>query len=179
MDQRIVAKAYAKSIYELADENKVNIVDELNELNILINQNNHFENLLFSEVFSVEEKTAVLNDVFSKLNSSSLVKNIVFFLINEARMGLFPLIYKDVVVLDDDKKGFLRGTIEGSDSEANEEFKNKIVNYLKTKLNKNVELDYAQNANISAGYRVTVEDLQLDASLENQLENFKNSVLNL
>lgn len=179
MDQRIIAKAYAKSIYELATENNVDIVGELNQFNILVNKNNNFENLIFSDVFSAEEKTDVLKTVFSKLNSSSLVKNMLFFLIQEGRVGLFPLIYKDIVVLDDDKKGFLRGIIEGSDTQANEDFKNKIADYLKGKLNKNIELDYVQNSEISAGYRVTVEDLQLDASLENQLENFKNSVLNL
>ena len=34
-----------------------------------------------------------------------------------------------------------------------------------------------QNNNITAGYKVTVEDLQLDASLDNQLEQFKQSIL--
>ena len=54
----------------------------------------------------------------------------------------------------------------------------KITAYLKGKINKDCKLDYVKNGKITAGYRVTVEDLQLDASLDNQLNKFKETVLN-
>ena len=50
--------------------------------------------------------------------------------------------------------------------------------YLQQKLGKEAILEYKKSETVTAGYRVTVEDLQLDASLENQLEKFKDSVLN-
>ena len=178
MNEQIIARAYAKSIIELSDELKVDVAEELTNFNILINKNNNFENLLFSEVFTVDEKTDVLNEVFKKAKVSALVKNSIFFLLNEGRMGIFPLIYKEMVVLDDHRKGFLRGTIEGGDAEVSNEFRTKITAYLEKKMNKKLELNYSQSESITAGYRVTVEDLQLDASLDNQLEKFKETVLN-
>jgi F-type H+-transporting ATPase subunit delta len=88
------------------------------------------------------------------------------------------MIFKDVIVIDDHKKGFLRGTIEGREDQISDEIKNKLKAYLQQKLGKDTVLTYTQKDSMSAGYRVTVEDLQLDASLENQLEKFKESVLN-
>jgi F-type H+-transporting ATPase subunit delta len=178
VNEQIIAKAYAKSIIELSDEQKVDVVEELNNFNILINKNHNFENLLFSEVFSVEEKIDVLGEVFKKSKVSSLVKNSLFFLLQEGRIGIFPMVYKEIVVLDDDRKGFLRGTIEGGDAEVNKDFKAKIKDYLEKKMGKKLELNYSKSDSVTAGYRVTVEDLQLDASLDNQLDKFKETVLN-
>lgn len=177
MKEQIIAKAYAQSIIELAKDAKVDAAKELTDFNVLINENNDLENLLFLDVFTVEEKEDVLKEILSKLNISSVVKNFVSFLVSEKRIGIFPLIFKEVIVIDDHNKGFLRGTIEGSDSDVTPEFKAKMTNYLKDKLGITTELAYVKNDDITAGYRVTVEDLQLDASLDNQLNKFKDSVL--
>ncbi|OUR92934.1 hypothetical protein A9Q84_20710 [Halobacteriovorax marinus] len=177
MKEQIVAKAYAQSLIDLAKEAKVDAAKELTDLNVVINSSNDLENLLFLDVFTVEEKEDVMKEVLSKLSISPIVTNFVNFLISEKRIGIFPLIYKEVIVIDDHNKGFLRGVIEGSDSEVSAEFKAKMTTYLKDKLGINTELTYKQNDNITAGYKVTVEDLQLDASLDNQLTKFKDSVL--
>lgn len=177
MKEQIVAKAYAQSLIELAVEAKVDAAKELTELNVVINENNDLENLLFLDVFTIEEKEVVMKEVLSKLGSSPVVSSFVNFLINEKRIGIFPLIYKEVIVIDDHNKGFLRGVIEGSDSDVSAEFKAKMTAYLKDKLGIKTELTYKVNDEITAGYRVTVEDLQLDASLDNQLAKFKDSVL--
>ena len=39
------------------------------------------------------------------------------------------------------------------------------------------KVSYKKNENITAGFKVTVEDLQLDATVDNQLRHFKSSVL--
>ena len=47
MKEQIVAKAYAQSILELADERKIDVAQELVLLNEVINESNELENLLF------------------------------------------------------------------------------------------------------------------------------------
>jgi F-type H+-transporting ATPase subunit delta len=177
--EQAAAKAYAKAIYELSGEAKINVAEELVALNDAINKCNDLENVLFLEVFTPEEKTSVMAEVMKKLKTSALLTNFVFFLIIEKRIRLFPMIFKNVIVMDDHEKGFLRGTIEGSDESIEKDVKEKIKTYLKDKLGKNCELDYVNSESITAGYRVTVEDLQLDASLDNQLDKFKKDVLSL
>lgn len=178
MSEEKISKAYAKSITDLCDSSNINAADELTKLQELINNSNDLENLIFLDVFTIEEKLSVMNEVISKLELSKIIRAFIQFLLEEKRISILPLIYKEVVVLDDERKGFLRGYIEGSDEELNEEFKTRIVNFLEEKLGKKTELDYVKSDLISAGYKVTVGDLQLDASLENQLNRFKNEIVN-
>ena len=178
MKEAIVSRAYAQSFYELGKEQNVDVADELTRLNVTINSSNDLENVLFIDVFTVEEKEAVANAVMDKLGISTLSKNIVNFLLTEKRMGIFPLIFKELIVLDDHAKGFLRGVVEGREDSIDSEFLTNLKSYLKSKLGKEAELEYKKTDKITAGYRVTVEDLQLDASLDNQLNQLRNEILN-
>ena len=178
MKEQIIAKAYAQSLVELSEELKLDLAGELTKLNETINKSNDLETLLFLDVFTADEKRSVLDTVMDKLALSQITKNFIQFLIQEKRIGLMPLVFKNVIVIDDHKKGFLRGTIEGSEDSVPADVKEKLKTYLQQKLGKEAILEYVKNENVSAGYKVTVEDLQLDATLENQLEKFKESVLN-
>jgi F-type H+-transporting ATPase subunit delta len=178
MKEQIIAKAYAQSIVELGVELKLDLVKELTTLTEAINKCNDLETLLFLDVFTAEEKLSVLNEIMKKLELSQITQNFMQFLISEQRIGLMPMIFKNVIVIDDHNRGFLRGTIEGSEETIPADVKEKLKIYLQNKLGREPILEYKKSENVTAGYRVTVEDLQLDASLENQLEKFKDSVLN-
>lgn len=177
MSLQNISWTYAKAITQLAEEKQLDIAKELTEFSLLINKNNDFETVLFSDVFTIEEKKDVLAEVIKKFKISPMVSDFLNFLLQEKRIGVFPLVFKDVVVIDDEKRGFLRGIIEGPGTSIDEEQKKKIISYLKVKLHKEVELEFVPSTQITAGYRVTVEDLQLDASLENQLDKLKESLL--
>lgn len=177
MKERTVAKTYAQAILELGNEQKVDVAKDLEAILGMVNSSNELENLLFLDVFTAKEKTSVLGELFQKANISGLVANYIEYLVEANRISLLPMITKEVIVYDDHVKGFLRGTIEGAEDSVDEAFKTQITNYLKNKLGKEPTLNYQKNENISAGYRVTVEDLQLDASIDNQLDKFKQTVL--
>lgn len=178
MKEQIIAKAYAQSIVELATELKQDLIGDLTKLTEVINKSNELETLLFLDVFTNEEKLSVLNVVMTKLGLAQTTINFMQFLVEQKRIGLMPMIFKNVIVIDDHNKGFLRGTIEGSEDSIPADVKEKLKAYLQQKLGKEAILEYKKSETVTAGYRVTVEDLMLDASLENQLDQFKNSVLN-
>lgn len=177
MKEKAVARVYAKSLLELGDEKKVDIAGELTKLTEVINKSNELENVLFLDLFTLEEKKVVFTEIANKLALSPITTETVKFLIDEKRIGILPLIVKEVIVMDDERKGFMKGIIEGTDVQIDPSFKAKIEGFLKNKFGREPQLEYVQNPNISAGYKVTVEDLQLDASLDNQLEQFKQSIL--
>jgi len=168
-----LVRAYARAVIELGEKNKIDVAKELTILTELINGSNALENLLFLDVFTIEEKEDVLKAIFKKAKLSSLVSNFILFLSQESRLSDFPSIYKEVIVIDDDKKGFLRGVIEGSEDGINSTDQKILVKYIENRLGKKATFEYKQNENITAGYRVTVEDLQLDATVDNKLEEFK------
>ncbi len=177
MKEQAVARVYAKSLLELGDEKNVKIADELTKLTEVINKSNDLENVMFLDLFTLEEKKVVFMEVAKKLDLSQITTETVKYLIDEKRIGILPLIFKEIIVMDDERRGFMKGTIEGTDVQIDPAFKAKIESFLKKKFGREPHLDYVQNNKISAGYKVTVEDLQLDASLDNQLEQFKQSIL--
>lgn len=177
MKEQIVAKAYAQAIIDLGQEKKIDTAGELTNLQETINTSNDLENVLFLDVFTIEEKQKVFEAISKKLNLNQVVHNFVDYLIQSKRIGILPLIYKEVIILDDYEKGFIRGTVEGAEKDIDVAFMNQIKAFLKTKIGKNPELQYVQNNNLTAGFKITVDDFQLDATIDNQLEQFKNSIL--
>lgn len=177
MKEQSIAKVYAQSLLELGEEKKVDVACELIKLTEVINSSNDLENVLFLDVFTPEEKKTVFNDVSKKLKISPLSKGVVSFLIEEKRINLLPLIVKEVTVIDDAKNGFIRGTVEGTDKDISKNDLEIIKAYLKQRVSKEPILEYKKNENITAGFKVTLDDLQLDASLDTQLEHFKQTVI--
>jgi len=173
-----VAKAYANAIYDLGKDQGVDIVGDLTKLQEAINTNNNLENVLYLEVFTEEEKKAVIADVLTKLGVNNLVKNLIQYLTNEKRMNIFPSVYKELIVRDDHEKGFLKGNIEGNEATLSAETRKTLEDFVQKVLNKKVQLKYEMRADVAAGYKITVEDLQLDATIENQLKRFEETVLN-
>ena len=66
MKEQITAKSYAKSIMELGDSSKIDVATELLNFNLLINECNDLENVLYLDIFTFEEKQSVLNEVINK-----------------------------------------------------------------------------------------------------------------
>lgn len=178
MKDKNIAKVYANTIIELGKENNVNMADELIKLTELINSSNDLENVLFLDVFTEEEKQSVFTAIADKIGVASTLVSIIKYLIKERRIALLPLITKEVIVIDDEEKGFLKGTIEGATDSISEEFKSNLLTAIKKHLG-SVEpvLEYVKNEEITAGYKVTVGDLQLDATVDNQLKSFKETIL--
>jgi F-type H+-transporting ATPase subunit delta len=177
MKEQIIAKSYAQAAIVLGKEKKFEIAKEFTKLQELINGSNDLENVLFLDVFTIDEKKNVFNALAGKAGLNSIVSHFVDYLIQEKRIGLLPMIYKELIVLDDHEKGFLRGTIEGSEASLDQAILAQIKTALKNKIGKEADITYVQNKNLTAGYKITVEDYQLDATVDHQLDEFKNSIV--
>lgn len=179
MNNQRLTRIYALSIFQLGKELGVDIVDEMIAFNELIRECNDLENLLFLEVFSLDEKHRVLSEVLQLEGKfSPLFCNFLFFLLQERRIGQLLTIYQELVVLDDEQKGFITGVIEGRGEEISPELQNQILDYLRDKLQLTPKLHYQQNLAITAGYKITAGNYQIDSRLDRQLTRLKEQILN-
>lgn len=178
MKDKTIAKVYAQTFIELGKDNNVDMAKEITSLTEVINASNDLENVLFLDVFTTEEKTSVFTAIAEKVGLSTVLVSGIKYLINEKRISLLPLITKEVIVIDDHEKGFMKGIIEGADEGISDDYKAKLMGILKKELGGlEPSLEYKQNSDITAGYKVTVGDLQIDATVDNQLKSFREAVL--
>jgi len=178
MKDKNIARIYATTFMDLGKDANIDMAKELITLTETINVSNDLENVLFLNVFTNDEKDSVFSAIAQNLKLSETLISAVKYLIAEKRISLLPLIVKEVIVMDDEAKGFLRGVVEGRDDNISEDHKQKLIAALKKRLGNIVPtLEYKKNDEITAGYKVTVGDLQLDATVDNQLRSFRDSVL--
>ena len=85
MKDTIIAKVYADTLFELGKDNGFDSAKELTNLTEVINASNDLENVLFLDVFTVEEKSDVFKAIANKINLNNVLKNTIFYLINEKK----------------------------------------------------------------------------------------------
>ena len=175
MKNGIIAKTYAQAIVKIAEEQKAPIFNDVATFVELINKSSDLENVLFLSVFTQEEKKSILEELFQKLPIHEVVKSFLSFLLQEKRLPLLPQIYKELIVIEDAAKGFMKVTVEGSQEILDVAAKAAIEKYLQDKLNLKSDISYKKSDSISAGYKVVAGDNLLDATLKTQLNNFKDS----
>ena len=178
MKEQNIAKVYADSFIQLGKEKGVNMAEEMTTLTEAINASNDLENVFFLDIFTAEEKNSVFDEIAKKLGLSELLSAAFKYLVEQKRIGLFPLIFKEIIVKDDEEKGFLRGEIVGSQDSISEEHKQMLVASMQKYIGeKKPVLTYRKSDEVTAGYKVTVDDLQLDATVDNELKHFKQSII--
>jgi len=177
MKESVVAKSYARAITVLCKESHVDVALNLTDFQKLINSSNDLENVLFLDIFTIGEKKEVLSELLKKLSYPKILTHFLFFIIDNKRISLLPLIYKEIMVMDDHEKGFLRVNVEGVEDEMDQKSMEKVIAYLKIKLQKEPLLDYKKSSHVTAGYKITADDLQLDATIDYQFSQLKNSIL--
>jgi F-type H+-transporting ATPase subunit delta len=168
MSNSQISRVYARSLLELGKEKSVDVCAALTALQETINSSNPLEHV---------EKVAVLKDVMAKLKTPPLVESFLLYLVNEKRIQELPMIYKELIVLDDHERGFFKGVVEGMEPTLAADIKKSFVDYLEKMLNQKIQLSYQQNDKITAGYKVTIDNYQLDATVDNQFDRIKSSIL--
>lgn len=179
MRSTTVAKVYARSLYQLGKESGIEsrIAKDCQVVQEIILSSNDLENLLYLEIFTAEEKREVFEAILAKTSVTPLMKNFLYFLIEERRMGLFPGIFQEVILMEDEAQNFIKARIHGKMDQLDPQEEKQICDYLKMKLGKNPVVEYVKNEEILAGVRVMAEDLHFDASFNHQLDLFKQTLL--
>ena len=77
MKDKIIAKVYATTFIELGKADGVNVAEEIISLTEVINSSNDLENVLFLDVFTVEEKEAVFTAISDKIKLSKIIKSLL------------------------------------------------------------------------------------------------------
>ncbi|MFW5887592.1 MAG: F0F1 ATP synthase subunit delta [Bacteriovoracia bacterium] len=163
------ASAYLKLLSESESEEKK--FNELDDINQLLCSNDELFFAISSKHIAIEDRFEIISDLKKKCALCRMNVNFLKFLIESYRAHYFKKIFLEIKRLRDLSLGIVHGVIRGSqDYIVDSDFK-LIENYLSENHGIKPLLKYEMDERIGAGFRVIVENLQLDATINRQFKN--------
>lgn len=161
---------YSKALLELAiEQNKVDLV--LSDMDFFYTTSSENKDLLVflkSPIIRSDKKLTVLQALFSHFDI--LTSSFMQLITKNRREALLTEIATSFIKLVKDHKGIVPVTLISA-SALTKESKDKILS--KIKVSGQIELTEVIDANLIGGFVVRIGDIQIDASVNNQLKKLK------
>ena len=172
-NNELVAKRWALALMELALENenisKEDILDDLREISETIESSEELSNVINNPSISTEEKQVVICELFQN-SIMPIVYNFLFVLNLRKRLGIISDIATEFSKELERIKNIAHINITSA-IELNDEKKNDIKSKIAEKLDKDVIVEWGVNSEIIAGLIFNIDELIIDNSVRNKLEN--------
>jgi F-type H+-transporting ATPase subunit delta len=173
MSELQVASRYAKSLIDLATEQKV--LDQVQEQMLLFVQvcreNPELVAVLKNPIISLDKKAAVLHGVFgSKVHK--IVNAFFLLMVNKGRAALLLPTAKAYIVAFQAIKGIVIAKVKAA-SALSEEAKKQIIAHVKLMGANEVVLETTIDPATIGGFVLQVGDKQVDATLKTKLNKLK------
>lgn len=158
------AITYAKSLFE-ADNNALS---DLNTVLDVIKSSKEFELTMLNPSISLQTKYEIIDEIFKK-ELDEKVLNFIKILVEKNRFNEFNQIiqaYSDEL----DNMNNIKRVDVVSAVELSDEQKQKTIEKLQIRLNKEVKVNWALDTNIIGGLVIKIDDDIIDTSLKNKLD---------
>ena len=172
LDNRI-GKRYADAIFLVAESNNnlKNVYQALNNLMELYTENQDFKMFISHPLISKDDKKGFLKKIYSNLEENIL--NIILYLLDKNRIDNIKEITIEYLKIYYAKNRIL--DVEGIFSrEITEEQKNKLIENLEKRTNKNINLTTKIDKTIIGGGILKIGDKIIDGSIRTQLDKLIN-----
>lgn len=178
-NNELVAKRWALALMELALENenisKEDILDDLREISETIESSEELSNVINNPSISTEEKQVVICKLFQN-SIMPIVYNFLFVLNLRKRLGIISDIATEFSKELERIKNIAHINITSA-IELNDEKKNDIKSKIAEKLDKDVIVEWGVNSEIIAGLIFNIDELIIDNSVRNKLENLSKEII--
>lgn len=158
------AITYAKSLFE-ADNNALS---DLNTVLDVIKSSKEFELTMLNPSISLQTKYEIIDEIFKK-ELDEKVLNFIKILVEKNRFNEFNQIiqaYSDEL----DNMNNIKRVEVISAVELSDEQKQKTIEKLQIRLNKEVKVNWALDTNIIGGLVIKIDDDIIDTTLKNKLD---------
>ena len=164
-----LARRYAKSLFDLAEERKSSdaVFADMELVRAAIAASREFRKLLHNPVITTDKKLAVLNTVFKgKVNDVTL--SFFSILTKKRREEYMSEIAQSYISLYRQQKGIMTATLITA-LPADDVLKKQITEIVHKDTGKKVELEQHVDASIIGGFILSVGDRQFDESVARKL----------
>ncbi len=178
MSESTVALRYAKSLIDLAQEQKVleAVYQDMVFFTKVADENRGLMLALKSPVVRHDKKLAILEGVFKK-NVHPVSYTIFNIITQKNREAIMNSIATEFVKLYDERKGIVKAHITSS-MPLTADLRKQFIKIVADATGNTVELEEKVDEKLIGGYILRVGDRQVDASIRKQLNDLKLKLLN-
>ncbi len=172
----LVALTYGKALFEVAQQsNSVDLfLEQINFIKSLFKNEPDFFELYDSPRINKQDKKKLLSEIFGEKISSEVI-NFLYILLDKKRTHCFFDISKEFTKLANKYNNIEEGTVYSA-----VELSAHQVKLLEKRLSeitgKVIKLDIIQDPSLIGGIKVKIGDKVIDASIQNQLKNLKETI---
>lgn len=175
----IVAKTYATALFETADNEKqaYDMLEQLQDINVLLNENKKFLDILSSVVITKEEKHSILNEVFVSVVQPH-VYNFLLILADKNRFDEFNGITADFIQMYNERYDILEVSVTTA-IPLSDVLSQKLKSKLERVTNKSVILSCAIDSKILGGVLLSFHNSEIDFTVKSKLDAIGSALKNV
>ena len=170
-----ITTRYAKSLLDLAIEKKQlkECYNDLIVVESLCADNSDFTLMLKSPIINTSKKLTIMKSLFEK-KLSKITYLFIELITKKKRESLLHTISKNFIDLYKSHHKIITASVTTT-IPLDKDLKEKVVSFVKSKMDMDVELIEQINQDIIGGAIIKVGDFQIDDSVKKQLKELKNS----
>jgi len=172
-----ISRRYAKALLSLGQEDGqyVKYGQDLKEFSVFCSANPEFYRVVVNKIFSVEERTKILEFALEKSSFLDVSKNFLRLLLDKNRLGAIQEITDYYSKLTDEISGITRAQVITA-KPLKKDAQDKLENALSGLTSKTVTIEVKEDESLIGGLVVKIGDMVLDGSIKAQLEGLKESL---
>ncbi len=177
MNNSLITVRYVKALYQLADEAKLQdtIKTDIGILLSCLQESSEFSTLIESPLIKISKKIRLIDTIFDK-DLNKLTLQFLHLLIRNKREIHLKNICHYYLRFYKSSQGLKEALITTAKplSMTNKE---EIFNFITRKLKVNIEMHEKVDAEIIGGFILQIEDQQINASIQHQLNKIKRELI--
>ena len=177
MKSDVVAKRYAKALYELGQEEGLEqkFLEDMQNMALIVDQSAELRSILESPLYDIILKKRILKDVVSKVGISEYTLNFLNILLDKDRFVFLADIRDTYKQILDETSGRVRAFITSA-TELDETQLERIAKTLSDVVKKEVDVDVTIEPSLIGGVIAEVEGMVYDGSVKTELSRLKQSL---
>ena len=177
MKSDVVAKRYAKALYELGQEEGLEqkFLEDLQNMALIVDQSSEFRSMMESPLYDIILKKRILKDVVSKIGVSEYTTNFLNILLDKDRFVFLADIKDTFKQILDAASGKVRAIITSA-AELDEAQLERIAKTLSEVVKKEVDVAVTIEPSLIGGVIAEVEGMVYDGSVRKQISRLKQSL---